>query len=344
MEAVADEGERWNGASLRKNVAPCVVRPTRDDVVRRIGVPPHRALDVGERIVGLTADFHCKKVVDALAPNIGAPHVAVLVDVRKALPAVVVDVANRAFLGRRGDAPPQGVVGVALSERAVGRDRHELVLAVPRQVERGPTVALDARHASRRIVGVRAAVGGQRAVRPTIRGEPVADAEGVCRRLAVLRARHAVAGRVVCVGHAAVRGKAVDGIVGVCFVRRLGQLGRLGRIAESVVARDDAPRRVVGVGEAAESRAVRRRPRDVRHAVHDVVGVGRDKAVGVRDRGKFPVPRAVAEAERPGGRVDARPAACLVQRVARRARHGHQARHLAAITVCVGDRHAVRAA
>jgi hypothetical protein len=50
-------------------------------------------------------------------------------------------------------------------------------------------------------------------------------------RLAVLRARHAIARRVVGVGHVAIGGKAAEAVVGVGLVRRLGQLGRLGRIA-----------------------------------------------------------------------------------------------------------------
>ena len=98
------------------------------------------------------ADLHGKELVDPIAPDVGPQHVAVLVDVGKTLPVVVVDVANSTLQRGCGDAPPQGVVCVGLRELAVGRDGHELVLAVPRQVERRLAVALDARDVPRRVI------------------------------------------------------------------------------------------------------------------------------------------------------------------------------------------------
>jgi len=106
LEAIADGGERGDGAKLRKDVAPGVIRPAGGDGVLRIGVAPHRALDVGKRVVRLAADLHRKKFVNALAPYVGSQNVAVPVDVGKALPAVVVDVANHTIPRRRDAGVP----------------------------------------------------------------------------------------------------------------------------------------------------------------------------------------------------------------------------------------------
>ena len=75
MKAIAHGSERRHGTKLRKNITPSVVRPAGDDVVLRIDIAPHRALDVGERIVDVAADLHCKEIVDALAasPLLSAP-------------------------------------------------------------------------------------------------------------------------------------------------------------------------------------------------------------------------------------------------------------------------------
>ena len=125
-------------------------------------------------------------------------------------------------------------------------------------------------------------------------GKPVADAKGVGDGLAVLGARHAVASRVVGIGDAAVGHEAVEVVVGVCAVERIG--------ANFKTPRCNAPDGVVLVGEAAERRAACGLPRYVRHAVHDVVGVLYHKSIAVRDRREPPVPSAVAEAKRGGSR------------------------------------------
>ena len=125
-------------------------------------------------------------------------------------------------------------------------------------------------------------------------GEAVAKAERVRYRFAVLGARHAIARSVVCI----FGGEAVEVVVGVGFLGRLGHRGRLGRIAERVAARRNAPERIVLVGEAAEGCAVRCAPRYVCHAVHDVMCVLYHKSAGICYGGEPSVPSAVAEPER----------------------------------------------
>ena len=178
----------------------------------------------------------------------------------------------------RRHATSERIIGVRFRKGAVGGDRDELVLAVPREVPR-VRAARDMRHAPRVVILVRAA-------RPC--GEPVVLPEGVGDGLAALGARHPVARRVV--GVATVGGEAVHAVVGVVAVE--------GRPAEVVRSRDDAPERVVPVREAAETSARRRSPDDVRHAVHYIIFVRRRDAVRVRDRRDQAVPRAVAEAHR----------------------------------------------
>ena len=83
-------------------------------------------------------------------------------------------------------------------------------------------------------------------------GKPVADAKGVGDGRAVLGARHAVAHRVVGIGDAAVGREAVEVVVGVCAVGRIG--------ADTETTRSNAPDGVVLVVDAAEIRAARSPP------------------------------------------------------------------------------------
>ena len=220
-----------------------------------------------------------KKVVDPRSPCVGRDHIAVTVHIRDALHAVV-HMANRAFKRGRGDAPSKSVVGVRFRKDAVGGDRDELVLAVPREVNRiGATH--DARHATCGIVGIRAA-------RP--RGDPVACSARVGRGTARICHGEPVPRRVVGVRRVAVCGEAVEIIIGIGAAECI--------CAERMVPRNDAADGVIGVCEAAERGSVRRRPDDVRHTVHHIVGVGRDEAAAIRDGGDHSVPAAVAETGR----------------------------------------------
>ena len=159
------------------------------------------------------------------------------------------------------------IVSIPFCEHSVGRDRDELVLAVPREVERGSPFALDARDASSGVVRVRAARPGRKAV-------ALPKGVGDCRY--ALGASRAVARRVVGVGDAAVGGEAVEVVVSVDAVERIG--------ADIEATRCNAPYGVVLVGDTANGRSTRRSPRYVRNSVHDVVSVLYHKSVAVGGR------------------------------------------------------------
>ena len=83
---------------------------------------------------------------------------------------------------------PQTYEATTLPFSSMSAMRHELILAVPHEVQRRSAVALDASDVARRVVGICAASPG---------GETVADAERIRYRLTVLAACHAVPRRVV---------------------------------------------------------------------------------------------------------------------------------------------------
>ena len=115
---------------------------------------PNRSLYISERVISRAVDVDCEQVVDPFAPGVRCDDIAVFIQVSNHLPVVVVDVTCRALKRRRQDAPTERVVFVAFCEHAVGRNRNKLILAVPRQVERGPSVTLDARDVAREVVCV----------------------------------------------------------------------------------------------------------------------------------------------------------------------------------------------